>query len=219
MEIIPSILTSSPEEAKELIRRCEGMVTRVSIDIIDGRFAANRTIDPTALSSLDTGLKIDYQLMVYEPVNWVERCATGQADRIIGHIEKMRDQVEFVGKVQEVGASVGLALDLETAVERIDQSILTSLDVILLMSVKAGFGGQKFDESVLEKIKKLNEMRKTDATPFKIHIDGGIALDNINSVCRAGADEVSIGRRIFEGDLAENIKKYQEAAQSMGIGQ
>src|SRR3990170_3015429 len=131
IEIIPSILTNDPEEAREMIARCEGIVERVSIDIIDGKFADNKTIDPNALSDIDTNLKIDYQLMVYEPVNWIEKCVHGQADRIIGHVEEMSDQVEFVGKVQEVGLSIGLAIDLETQVYKIDPTILNNLDVVL----------------------------------------------------------------------------------------
>ena len=87
IEIIPSILTNDPEEAREMIARCEGVVDRISIDIIDGKFAGNKTINPGMLSDLDTGLKIDYHLMVAEPVNWVERCLRGQADRVIAQIE------------------------------------------------------------------------------------------------------------------------------------
>ncbi|OGM04511.1 hypothetical protein A2715_01170 [Candidatus Woesebacteria bacterium RIFCSPHIGHO2_01_FULL_39_32] len=216
IEIIPSILTNDPEEAKELIASCEGIVERVSVDIIDGKFADNKTIDPSALSDIDTNLKIDYQLMVYEPVNWIERCIRGQADRIIGHIEQMSDQVEFVGKVQEAGLYVGLGLDIDTSVAKIDPTILTNLDVVLVMSVAAGFGGQEFDKRALGKIRELDEIRVRDDTPYKIHDDGGITLDSIYNVHRVGSDEVSIGRRIFEGDLAENLKKFQKAAHGLG---
>src|SRR3990172_6389776 len=159
IEMIPSILTSDPEEARELIARCEGLVDRISIDIIDGKYASNKTIDPSVFEKIDTSLLLDFQLMVDEPVNWVERCVRGQADRIIGHVEKMSDQIEFVGKVQESGLYVGLALDLDTPVSEIDPVILTNLDVILVMSVKAGFGGQKFDRRALQKIKELDEIR------------------------------------------------------------
>src|SRR3989344_6039593 len=98
IEIIPSILTNDPSEARELLTRCEGVVNRVSIDIIDGKFANNKTIEPDLFFDIDTNLKLDFQLMVEEPVNWIERCVRGQADRIIGHVEKMKDQLEFVGK-------------------------------------------------------------------------------------------------------------------------
>jgi len=217
LEIIPSILTNNPEEAKELIARCEGVVERVSIDIIDGKFAENKTIDPSIFIDVDTDLKIDYQLMVNEPVNWVERCVRGQADRIIGHVEQMSDQLDFIGKVQETGLYVGLALDLDTPVSKIDPVILTNLDVVLIMSVKAGFGGQEFDKQVLQKIKELDEIRARDATPFKIQDDGGITLASVYNVHKAGADEVSIGKRIFDGELAKNLEKFQLAAKSRKI--
>ncbi|KKQ53008.1 hypothetical protein A2865_01320 [Candidatus Woesebacteria bacterium RIFCSPHIGHO2_01_FULL_39_17] len=212
IQIIPSILTNDPEEARELLSRCEGVVDRISIDIIDGKFANNKTIDPSAIADIDTTLKIDYQLIVYEPVNWIERCARAGADRIIGHIEQMSDQVEFVGKVQGVGLSVGLGLDIETTIAKIDPTILTNLDVVLVMSVKAGFGGQEFDKRAINKLKELDEIRIRDDSPFKIHDDGGITLESIYNIHRVGADEVSIGKRIFEGDLGENLKKFQKAA-------
>lgn len=212
MIIIPSILTSDPQELEELMERVEGVVDRVQIDIIDGVYANNKTIDPPALNELDTALKIDYQLMTKEPINWVEKCTRGQADRIIGHIEMMSSQVEFVKKVQEVGKEVGLGLDIETSIESLDSSVLTDLDVVLLMSVPSGFGGQKFDRRVLGKISSLAEIRKSDKTPFVIHDDGGVTLEYIDDVGEEGADEVSIGRKLFDGDLKANIDKYLKAA-------
>ena len=212
IEIIPSILTNDPQELKEKLTLCEGVVQRVSIDVIDGKFANNETINPGILYDIDTNLKIDYQLMVEEPVSWIERCVRGQADRIIGHIEMMHDQIEFVGKVQSVGAYVGLALDIETPVDKLDPTILTNLDVVLVMSVAAGFGGQEFDKRAIKKLKELDEIRVRDDTPYKIQDDGGITLESIYNVHRIGADEVSIGRSIFEGDLVENVKRFQKAA-------
>ncbi|KKQ98173.1 MAG: Ribulose-phosphate 3-epimerase [Candidatus Woesebacteria bacterium GW2011_GWB1_39_12] len=215
IQIIPSILTNNPNELQEKLTLCEGLVERVSIDIIDGKFADNKTIDPIILFDLDTSLKIDYQLMVYEPVNWIERCVRGQADRIIGHIEQMSDQVEFVGKVQEVGLSIGLALDIETSVAKIDPTILTNLDVVLVMSVKAGFGGQEFDKRAINKIRELDEIRARDDSPYRIQDDGGITLESIYNVHKIGVDEVSIGRKLFDGDLAKNLAKFQKAAHNI----
>jgi ribulose-phosphate 3-epimerase len=210
LSIIPSILTNDINEAKELLKQCEGVVDRVSVDVIDGKFADNKTITPDLLEGVETGLKIDYQLMVEEPVNWIERCVRGQADRIIGHVKHMSDQTEFVGKVQEVGAYIGLGLDLNLPISRIDNNILTNLDVILLMSVPAGFGGQEFRKKVIKKIKRLSEVRKKDETPFNIHVDGGVNFDNIKDIIKAGADEVSVGRSLFKGDLGKNISKFIE---------
>lgn len=215
IQIIPSILTNDPAELRRLVSLCEGVVERVSIDIIDGKFADNRTLTPDVLGEIETDLKIDFHLMVDEPINWVERCVRGQADRIIGQVERMTDQIEFVGKVQEVGAKVGLALDLATPVSQVDSTILTNLDVILVMSVPAGFGGQKFHQIALDKINELIEIRTRDVSPYTIHDDGGITLQSIYNVHKIGADEVSVGRKIFEGDLSENLKRFQEAAHNL----
>lgn len=214
VEIIPAILTNDPKELEEKLRLLEGKVKRVQIDIIDGVYVANHTVMPDVLSGIETDLLVDFHLMTKEPPLWVERCVTGQADRIIGHIEQMGNQSAFIEKVVEVGAKVGLAIDLETPVEAIDGSLLTSLDVVLVMSVPAGFGGQEFNSSVLEKIKKLKEIKSRDDTLFSICVDGGINERNIHQVVEAGADEVSIGRRLFEGSVEENIEMLVQASLS-----
>ncbi len=208
MEIVPAILTDDPQELKNLINQCEGVVERVQIDIVDGIFAANKTIDPQALEYIDTDLLIDYQLMVKEPVSWVERCVRGKGDRIFGHVEMMTKQIEFIEKVQQIGLSVGLALDLGSPVEKIDSFLITNLDAILVMSVKAGFGGQNFESSALEKVKKLGAIKSKDQTPFKICVDGGILPKHVKKLARSGADELAIGKKLFVGSLEENIKIY-----------
>ncbi len=212
IEIIPAILTNNIGELKEKLAICEGIVERVQIDIIDGVFANNKTIDPSVLANIDTNLKLDFHLMVDEPINWVEKCVGLGSDRIIGQIEKMSSQVEFVGKATSAGLKVGLAIDLATPVSKLDPLILNNLDVVLVMSVKAGFGGQKFDPSALLRINELNKIRSRDNTPFRICDDGGITLEWIDDVRREVVDEVSIGKRIFKGDLADNIKKFIKSA-------
>ena len=213
VEIIPSILTSNVKEALDMITVCEGVVRRVQIDIVDGFFADNRTIDPANLGILDTSLGLDFHLMVKEPINWIEKCANAGADRIIGQIEMMESQVEFVKRVQLTNLRVGLAIDLATPVSKLDPVILTDLDVVLVMSVKAGFGGQKFDARALDKIKKLAEIRIRDRTPYRICVDGGETEKVIDESTYEGADEIVIGRRLFRSDLAGNIEKMQLASQ------
>jgi ribulose-phosphate 3-epimerase len=209
MEIIPSILTNDLREVEEKLVRAEGTVQRVQIDVIDGQFASNKTFDPALLANLETDLNLDFHLMAKEPKLWVERVARAQAERVIGQIEQMSDQLEFVGKVQELGLLVGLAVDLETPISKLDRTILTDLDVVLLMSVPAGFGGQKFNPRVHDKIEELVKIREKDNTPFKICVDGGITEDIIVNLVKEGVDEVTVGRRLFEGDLAENIERWK----------
>lgn len=212
VEIIPSILTNDIREIEEKLGWAERLVKRVQIDIVDGQFAANRTLDPAFLEGIDTNLDLDFHLMTKEPIDWVERAFRGGAERIIGQIEQMTDQVEFIGKIVELGLSIGLAVDIDTDISVLEPSILNNLDVVLLMSVKAGFGGQKFDKRVIDKIKKLDEIRVRDDTPFKICVDGGITEGNIKEVVSAGADEVAVGIRIFDGDLGKNLEKFMKAA-------
>ncbi len=213
MKVIPSILSNDPSEVKDMLYRCQDAgVERVEIDIIDGIYANNKTIDPSALESIDVSLLIDIQLMVKEPIHWIEKSIRAGADRIIGHIEMMSDQREFIQKVQGFGCDAGLGIDLKTPISALNPAIVNDLDVVLVMSVPAGFGGQEFDLSVLEKFKQLNAIRKKDNTPFLIRDDGGVTIQNIDDVAELGVDEVSIGRRLFAGELAQNIKKFTEAA-------
>jgi len=211
VEVIPTILTTDIREVEEKIALAEGLVKRVQIDVLDGVFAPNRTIDPGFLERIETDLELDFHLMTKEPADWVERAVRGGAGRIIGQIEKMENQLDFVGKVQEAGPSVGLAVDLETRISELDPAVVTSLDVILLMSVPAGFGGQDFDGRVIDKIKELSELRAKDASPFRICVDGGINEGNIDKVVEAGADEAAAGR-IFRGNLQANIEGLIKAA-------
>jgi ribulose-phosphate 3-epimerase len=214
MKVVPAILTSDINELKSTLQRCEGIVDRVQIDIIDGVFADNKTIDPASLESIETELFLDFHLMVKEPVNWVERCARAGGARIIGQIEHMANQIEFIEKVQEVGAEAGLAVDLPTAVSTLELTAISSVDCVLVMSVPAGFGEQEFDASALLKVKELNKIRDRDGMSFSIIDDGGITFETVDDTKRVGVDEVAIGRRLFEGDLKENIERMIKAAYS-----
>jgi ribulose-phosphate 3-epimerase len=211
VEIIPSILTPDPSEARLLLSRVEEFFERVHIDIVDGQFEPDKTIDPSALEAVETSAKLDFHLMTKEPTDWVERALRAGADRVIGQVELMASQLDFIGKVSEVGLSVGLALDIETPVENLDETILTNLDVVLVMSVKAGAGGQEFDPRAIKKIKKLGGLRAHDPTPFRICVDGGITTDNIGRVVESGADEVTVGKRLIGGDIAANLENYKKA--------
>lgn len=208
LEVIPSILTNNRAELEEMLLKSEGAVKRAQIDIIDGEFAENKTVDPAIVKEIDTSLLLDFHLMTKEPINWVEKSKTGGGDRIIGQIEMMGNQEEFVGKVEELGALVGLGIDLETPVNSLDQELIPRLDVILVMSVKAGFGGQKFQESALKKIKELSDLKQKRGK-FHICVDGGVSKENLSKIKGAGADEVSIGRRIFAPTVADGMKQIE----------
>lgn len=220
IEIIPSVLTNNLTdleakiaEINEAVDANNANIARVQIDVIDGEFVDNKTVDPSLLTNLDTNLSLDFHLMVKEPINWIEKCANAGADRIIGQIEMMHSQPEFIGKVQEAGLYVGLAVDLDTPISKLDSLALANVDLVLLMAVKAGWGGQEFNKSVLEKIKKLDEIRARDGIPFRICVDGGETETVIDDTHFAGADEVVIGKRLYNGNMAENVRVLQKAAE------
>ncbi len=219
IEIIPAILTNTVTDFESKINRLNEAVEvgganikRLQIDIIDGAFVDNKTVDPANIVGIDTNLSLDFHLMVKEPANWIEKSARAGADRIIGQIEMMESQLKFVEKVQETGLYVGLAVDLETPITKLDPVVLTDVDVIVVMAVKAGWGGQEFDKKVLGKINELDEIRVRDKTPFRICVDGGETVDTIDETHYAGADEVVIGARLFQGDIAENVKRFVVAS-------
>lgn len=210
MQIIPAIITDNLEEVKEKIKQAEGLFNRIQIDFDDGTFGGNVTIRSGDLKEIETTLVYDAHLMVEEPTGWVGQLKETRTDRIIGQIEKMSDQAEFVSQVRDSGRKAGLAIDLFTGVGEISAAVLPNLDIILVMSVKAGQGGQKFEEVALEKIKELKEMREDKGYQYSICCDGGINQDNIKNVEEAGADEVVIGSQLFTGNLEENIRKLKD---------
>lgn len=203
IEIIPAILTNDPEELKEKLGAVEGKVGRVQIDIVDGVFAKNRTIGLETMENLETGLLLDIQLMVKEPIDWVEKCSKlKNVYRIIGHVELMSDENEFIARVRASGRKVGLGIDLDTQLNHWnDSELLKEVDVILLMAVKAGFGGQEFDQSVLQRVDDFICTRNAYNLSFKICVDGGVNAQNIKQITKAGADEVAVGNAWWEGKL------------------
>lgn len=212
VEVIPTILTSDPVELARLLELAS-VAKRVQIDIIDGEFVDNKTVDPSALNEVEISALLDFHLMVKEPIHWVEKCVNANADRVIGQIEQMGDQEKFVDFVHERGVSAGLALNIDTKVRELDWRVLDRVEVVLVLSVPAGFGGQEFERSALETIAELAKLREERKLAFAICDDGGVTLDNVDDASFAGVDEVVVGRRIFAGDVAENIAQFQKYAQ------
>jgi ribulose-phosphate 3-epimerase len=205
MIIIPAILTDNPGDLSYKLELCSGVVNLVQIDVNDGTFQNNKTLNLSSLERKDIDVGIDIHLMTKNPIDWIERAARVGAERIIAQVEYMEDQVGFVSRVQGVGAKVGLALDMATAPDSIDKQILNDLDVVLVMGYQAGIANQEFNQKALLKVKELNKLKKQDENPFSICVDGGVNRQNIGAIAQAGADEVAVGRSIFNGDLKQNI--------------
>lgn len=210
MEIIPAVLTDNPEELEEKIKQVEHLARRVQIDVIDGIFAKNKTVGLDVLEGLETSLLLDFHLMVKDPLNWVEHSIQAGADRIIAQVEMISNQREFVEKVRATGAKVGLAIDLNTGIDAIEKDGLAELDVVLVMAVKSGFGGQE-PKDIDYKIWDLEDYQYANNLKYSICVDGGIDKDNILHIAQAGADEFVVGHSLWDGNLEENMRKLEEA--------
>jgi ribulose-phosphate 3-epimerase len=208
MKIIPAILTNDIGQLTTLEKEAENAVDRIQIDVIDNKFADNSTVDPAVLKNISTNLSLDFHLMVKGPIDWIEHCVESKNNRIIGQIEQMENQHTFIDKVKNAGSMAGLGVDLPTPLINLDKSVLSKIDILLIMSVKAGFDHQEFDLTVFDKIKEAVELRRKIDANFKISVDGGVTKLLINQMESLGVDEVFVGKRIFEGNLKENLKLF-----------
>jgi ribulose-phosphate 3-epimerase len=172
--ILPAILAPTKIEFETDLKKFFGIVDLVQVDIVDGIFAPEKTVTPEDLKEINTAIKFDYHLMVDEPVKWLERCQTPQARGVYGQIERMADPAVFLAKAEVLGFEVGLALDLETPVEKI-KDLIWDLDGLVLLAVKAGHQGQKFDERVLGKIEQARALRRD----LPLVVDGGLDTEEI----------------------------------------
>lgn len=182
--IIPAILATTPEEFKAKLEKVWGIVPRVQLDVIDGVFNENKTVDLSVLNSVDTQVEFDAHLMVDKPSKWVSLCKEAGVSRVFGHVEKMTDITAFVADSQFAEMRVGLAYDIDTPLDGLEE-IIKDLDAVLLMSVKAGRGGQEFNDQVLAKIAEVRKMNRN----VKIVIDGGLDENNIKKCIEAEWEE------------------------------
>ena len=204
-EIIPTILTKDPNELREKLLLLDGIVPKVQIDVIDGIFVGNKTFDLSALKDFDHQLKTALHLMVKDPLDWINRSRDVLADRITGQIEMMSDLKFFLEEVAASGMEVGLAIDLETNIEKIPADLYPLADQVLLMAVKAGYSGQEFNPTVLDKIRGI---RAIGGSLVQIGIDGGLNEGNILKCKEAGANVFYVGKTFWEaGDLKA---RYEE---------
>jgi len=183
IEIVPAILVKTPKELEQRLKEVELYVKRVQIDIMDGKFVPNKTIQPEDMKLFKTILMKEVHLMVEDNEKYVEDFLNLDFDMIIVHLESCRDVEGIIRKVKDHGKKIALALNPPTPLSLIND-YLDDLDMILLMTVNPGFSGQGFMPEVLPKIKELRKMRKN----LDIEVDGGIKKENAKLVAEAGAN-------------------------------
>ena len=195
--LAPSILSADFSRLGEDIRTVEGAgADWLHVDVMDGHFVPNLTLGPVVVEKIKpiTGLPLDCHLMVSQPELWIAPFAKAGAQVITVHAEATQDLAGLTKKIRAQGCQAGVSIKPGTPVEML-VGILDYVDLVLVMSVEPGFGGQKFMEDSLEKVKKLVQLRQKRS--FLIEIDGGINLGNAAQVRHAGVDVVVAGNAIF----------------------
>lgn len=181
----------------------------IHIDVMDGIFVPSISFGLPVISSIRkvTDKTFDVHLMIEEPVRYIKEFVKAGADIITVHCEACKHLNRTIQTIKEEGVKAGVVLNPSTSLRELDY-VLEYVDMVLLMSVNPGFGGQKYIENVTGKIKELKTIRDERNLNFEIEVDGGITSDNAQMVIDAGADVLVAGSAVFNGDKDKNIKEF-----------
>lgn len=199
IEVAPSILSGDFGKLSAEAKRIEKAgADAIHLDIMDGHFVPNLTFGPRAVAAINraTDLFLDVHLMIYSPFNYVERFIEAGADRITFHLEATEEIEDTIQYIKKCNAQVGISLRPETSVELLAK-YLDQIDLVLIMTVNPGFGGQKFMEEMVEKIRFIKMAREKRDLKLKIQVDGGINAKTAKACVEAGADVLVAGSYLF----------------------
>ena len=214
IQISPSILSADFSQLGSEIKKLEkGGADLIHVDVMDGHFVPNLTIGPPVIKNLRkyTKLPFDVHLMISPVHEYIGNYANAGADIITIHPEATENLKESISLIKKFGKKVGVSLNPKTEIKTLIDEI-GNIDLVLVMSVNPGFGGQKFMPEVLDKIKELKRIKDKNQYHFDIEVDGGINFSNSKIVLEAGADILVSGTTVFkenDGNIKTNIEKLK----------
>ncbi len=212
-KIAPSILSADFSKLDKEVRAVEKAgADLIHVDVMDGHFVPNITIGPLVVQGLRklTSLPLDVHLMIEKPQDFIEPFAQAGSNWITVHVEVCRNMKQVLKIIRQLKVRPGVVLNPQTPLKKIF-TFLDEVDFVLLMSVNPGFGGQTFIPNVLKKVEQLRKIIDKNGYPIEIEVDGGIKLDNIKEVSRAGGDIFVLGTGIFKTlNYKETIRKLRQ---------
>lgn len=211
--IAPSLLAADFFDLSSQMKLLkEGNIEVLHLDVMDGMFVPSISFGMPVISSLRKSVDFffDVHMMVENPERYIEDFYNSGADGITIHFEACKHIDRCISQIKSLGLRSGISINPATPVSLLE-NIVSEVDMVLIMSVNPGFGGQKFIPYSLDKIKELYKMREKKNQKLLIQVDGGVGVDNIKALSDAGVDEFVAGSSVFKGDILKNIKALNDA--------